>query len=256
MTNYNTARRSFAVLDIEVLSDRQAYATYAKLDPRAADLRWPFRRVCSASLLTFSVTEDGMFEFGHMDSYADADEKAVITKLFNRLRELPDHVCVTWSGLSHDLPILRMSAAIHEIILPRQLIHNARDHGRYRHLDLAVELKAHGTYTHLSEIAVALNLPCKFGGSAGRVPVLVEQKRWSRLMELADSDVIVTGMVLCSHLCIHGALVSATAAHITLLDEIGRRRREAKYHDYLVRVRARIARRAMADAEAFIASAA
>ncbi len=89
MTNDNTARLSFAVLDIEVLSDRQAYATYARLDPRAAELRWPFRRVCSASLLTFSVTEDGMFEFGHIDSYADSDEKVVITKLFNRLRELP-----------------------------------------------------------------------------------------------------------------------------------------------------------------------
>ena len=112
MTNDNNARLSFAVLDIEVLNDREAYATYAALDPRAAELRWPFRKVCSASVLTFSVN-DGLFEFGHLDSYASADEKEVITKLFNRLRELPGYQVVTWGGLSHDLPILRMAAATH-----------------------------------------------------------------------------------------------------------------------------------------------
>jgi len=254
--NDNNTRLSFAVIDIEVLNDRETYATYAKLDPRAAELRWPFRKVCSASVLTFSITEDGLFEFGHIDSFADGDEKVVITKLFNRLRELPKYQVVTWGGLSHDLPILRMGAAVHEILLPQQFVHNARDRGRYQHLDLAVEMKAHGMYTHLSEIAVRLSLPVKFGGSAGRVPILVEQKRWARLKEIADSDTIVTAMVLCSHLRIHGALVSATAAHITLLDEIGRLRRQAKYYDYLARVRARIAGRAMAEAEAFIASAA
>lgn len=254
MTNDNNVRRSFAVLDIEVLNDRKSYATYAALDPRAADLRWPFRRVCSASLLTFSIGEDGLFEFGHMDSFAGADEKVVVTKLFNRLRELPDYQVCTWGGLSHDIPILRMSAAIHEIVLPQQLIHNARDRGRHRHMDLAIEMKAHGMYTHLSEIAVALSLPVKFGGSAGRVPILVEQQRWARLTEIADSDVIVTSMVLSSHLQIHGELASATAAHIVLLDHVRRLRPHAKYFDYLGRVRARIAQRAMSDLDAFIAA--
>ena len=256
MTNDNNARLSFAVLDIEVLNDREAYATYAALDPRAAELRWPFRKVCSASVLTFSVTENGLFEFGHLDSYAGADEKEVITKLFNRLRELPGYQVVTWGGLSHDLPILRMAAAVHEIQLPAQLVHNARDRGRYQHLDLAVEMKAHGMYAHLSEIAVRLGLPVKFGGNAGQVPQLVEQRRWNHLKELADSDVIVTAMVLASQLRILGALVSAIAAQIVILDEVRRLRQIARYRDYLGRVRARLARRAMAQAQAFIASAA
>jgi hypothetical protein len=147
-----------------------------------------------------------------------------------------------------------MSAAIHEIVLPQQLVYNARDHGRYRHMDLSVEMKAHGMYTHLSEIAAALSLPCKFGGSAGRVPHLVEQQRWARLSEIAESDVIVTGMVLASHLRIHGELVSATAAHIVLLDHVRRLRPHAKYSDYLGRVRARLAQRAMTEMEAFIAA--
>ena len=257
MTNDNTVRLSFAVLDIEVLNDRELYATYAALDPRAAELRWPFRKVCSASVLTFSVTENGLFEFGHLDSYAGADEKEVITKLFNRLRELPNYQVVTWGGLSHDLPILRMAAAVSEIQLPVQLVHNARERGSYRHVDLAVEMKASGgMYAHLSEIAVRLGLPVKFGGNAGQVPQLVEQKRWNHLRELADSDVIVTAMVLASQLRIMGALVSATAAHVILLDEVRRLRREARYWEYLGRVRARLARRAMAQAKAFIASAA
>ena len=256
MTNDNNARQSFAVLDIEVLCDLEGYATYARLDPRAAELRWPFRKVCSASLLTFSITEEGLFEFGHMNSYAGSDEKDVLTRLFNRIRELPGYQLATWGGLSHDLPILRMGALVHEITLPSQLIHNARYGGRYQHLDLALEMKASGMYAHLSEIATRLRLPVKFGGSAARVPVLVEQKRWDHLMELADSDAIVTSMVLASHLRILGMLVSATAAHIVIIDEVRRLRRGARYWEYLGRVRARLACRAMAQAQAFIASAA
>jgi hypothetical protein len=256
MTNDNTDHRSFAVLDIEVLTDKKAYSIYAALDPRAAPSRWPFSRVCSASLLTCTITEDGFFEFGHMDSFADADEKVVLTKLLNRLRELPGYQVVTWAGLSHDCPILRLGAAVHEIVLPQQLVHNARDRGRFRHLDLAVEMRSSGVYAHLSEIAVRLGLPVKFGGSAGRVPILVEQQRWNRLSEIAESDTIATCLVLASYLRIHGVLVSATAAHISILDAVRRLRPHAKYFDYLGRVRARIARQAMADAEAFIASAA
>jgi hypothetical protein len=256
MSNDNNTGRSFAVLDIEVLNDREAYAKYAKLDPRAADLRWPFRKVCSASVLTFTITSDGLFEFGHLANFASSDEKEVLIKLFNRLRELPGYQLVTWGGLSHDLPILRMGAAVHEVLLPPQLVHNSRHRGSHQHLDLAVEMKASGMYTHLSEIAVALSLPVKFGGSAGRVPLLVADKRWSRLTEISSADAISTALVLCSHLRIHGALISASAAHMSVLDHVRRLQPHAKYNDYLGRVRARIGRRVMAEAEAFIASAA
>ena len=256
MTNDNDKLRSFAVLDIEVLQDRAAYAKYAALDPRAAELRWPFKKVCSASVLTFSISEDGLFEFGHLGSFASADEKEVLIKLFNRIKELPQYKLVTYGGLSHDLPILRMGACLHEILLPQQLVHNARRHGNFQHLDLSVELKAHGMFTHLTELAVRLSIPVKFAGSAGRVPALVAEKRWSRLNEIADADVITTAMVLCSHLRIHGMLISANAAHISLLDHVRRLRPHAKYYDYLGRVRARIAHQVMAEANAFIASAA
>ena len=256
MTNDNDKLRSFAVLDIEVLQDRAAYAKYAALDPRAAELRWPFKKVCSASVLTFSITECGLFEFGHLDSFSSADEKEVLTKLFRRLRELPQHQVVTWGGLSHDLPILRMGAGVCELLLPQQLVHNARRNGGFQHLDLAVEMKASGMYAHMSEVAIRLNIPVKFGGRAGRVPILVAEKRWSRLAEVADADVITTAMVLCSHLRAHGTLISAAASHITLLDHVRRLRPHAKYYDYLGRVRARIAHQVMAEANAFIASAA
>ena len=122
MINDNNTRHSYAVLDIEALADREAYAKFAALDPRPAELRWVFKKVCSASVLTFSVTEDGLFEFGYLDAYADADDKVVITKLFNRLRELPSHHVITWGGLSHDLPVLRTGADVHEVLLPPQLI--------------------------------------------------------------------------------------------------------------------------------------
>ncbi len=149
-----------------------------------------------------------------------------------------------------------MGAAAHELLLPQQLVHNARRHGSFQHLDLAVEMKASGMYAHLSEVAIRMNIPVKFGGSAGRVPLLVAEKRWSRLAEVADADTISTAMVLCSHLKILGALISASAAHISLLDHVRRLRPHAKYNKYLGRVRARIAHQVMAEANAFIASAA
>ncbi len=69
MTNDNTRRRLFAVLDIEVISDREAFSKYASLGMPKAELRWPFKTVCSASVLTFSADEFGLFEFGHLDSF-------------------------------------------------------------------------------------------------------------------------------------------------------------------------------------------
>lgn len=254
-TNDNRpSMQSFAVLDIEMMNLAEVYAVYKKSDPRAAKLRWPFRSACAAALLTFSVGEEGEFEFGHLDSWVGDDEAALLRALFNRLRMLPDHRVCTWGGLSADLLILRLSAMEHGLRLPVQLVHDARRHGRWLHLDLAKEMKAGGgVFVHLTEIATRLRLPVKFADRASMVPALMASGKLRRIADIAIADVLTTGLTLASHLAVHGELASAKAAQIRLIEEVVKARPDARYHDYLQRVAKRMLREAIASEEALAA---
>jgi hypothetical protein len=234
-------RRSYAVLDIETLDDHERYSSYCRLDPRPAKLRWPFKRICAAALLTFSVDEDGRFEAGHLDSWSGDDEAALLRALFGRLQLLPDHQLVTWAGISHDLVIIRMSAMEYGLRLPRQCVHSAREYGRWLHRDLEIEMMAgSGRHVHLSEVAVRLRLPVKFADRASMVPALLETGKLRRLAAIPEVDVLTTALVLCSQLKIHGELGCAITAHVRLLQRMGEQRPEARYRDYLHRVAMRL----------------
>ena len=254
--NDNSSRtQHFAVLDIEMLYRQDAFQAYSKLDPNPAlVLRYPFRSTCAAALLTFSIS-DGVFEFGHLDSWAGDDEPALLRALFDRLHMLPDHRVTTWGGLSMDLPVLRIGAARHHLRLPRQLIKDARQNREWLHLDLGKEHHC-GTYVHMSEVAVALNLPVKFADSAASVRHLLETGKLQRLRNVPVADVVTTALLLQSQLETHGDLVSARAAQIVTLREVARRCPEARFADYLRRVEKRLVAEVMAEAEAFIAAAA
>lgn len=250
-------RRSYAVLDVELLNALEEFESYKALDRRAADLRWPFRRVCAASLLTFSIDEEGLFEFGHLDSWAGDDEAALLRALFNRLHLLPDHELITWGGLSCDLRVIHMGACEHELRMPKQLIHGAREQGRWCHRDLALEFKGgSGVYVHLAEVACRLRLPVKFADQASMVPTLMASGKLRRVAAIAEADVITTALVMCDHLQTQGELAGAKGAQICLLQNVVKLRPEARYRDYLNRVAKRLMSDAMSAIAAFIASAA
>lgn len=253
--NHSYVRR-YAVLDLELLNDHERYAAYRSIDPRPAELRWPFRRACAAALLTFTVDEEGQFEFGHLDSWVGDDEPALLRALFNRLHLLPGYELVTWGGLSTDLLVLRMGAAEYGLRLPKQLVHGAREYGRWVHRDLANEYKAGGgAHIHMSEIATRLRLPVKFAERASMVPMLLRSGKLRRVAAIAEADVITTAMLLASQLEIHGELSGAKAAQIRILQSVRELRPEARYRDYLERVEKRIMAEAMAAAEAFATAA-
>lgn len=250
-----TSRKHFAVLHIEVINAMAAYANYRRLDPGAAQLRWPFKKTCAASVLTFSI-QDGVFEFGTLRSFAAADEAALLRQLFVLLRQLGDHTLVTWGGLHHDLPILRVGAAEHQLKLPSALIHGARAHGERRHWDLAAETAAGaGHRVDLAEIACRLGLPAKLGGCGSLVPQLVQDRKWRRLSEIGEADAVTTALVLVSRLCSHGELISADAGHYVVLDEVCLRRPRARYHHHLARMRNSLAHKMEAAISAFLAAA-
>lgn len=255
MTHHNDNRIArYAVLDIETLNRLDAYQAYTRLDPDYAPLRYPFRSTVAAALLTFSIV-DGLFEFGHLDSWAGDDEAALLKGLFSRLHMLPDHTLVTYGGLWMDLPVLRIGAARHHLRLPRQLIANARQHREWLHLDLAKEYQA-GTHVHLSEVAVALDLPVKFADRASMVPKLLQTGKLERLRNIPIADVLSTSLLLQAQLETLGDLASARAAQIATMRRVRQLRPEARYADYIRRVEQRLSREVMAEAQAFVESAA
>lgn len=234
-------RRSYAVVDIETLDDLEGFDKYEKLDPRPANLRWPFKHVCAAALLTFSVDDEGRYESGHLESWAGNDEAALLGALFTKLRLTEDCQLVTWSGISHDLVVMRMSAMEHGLRLPRQLVHAAREHGRWLHRDLEVEMAAgSGKHVHLTEVATRLRLPVKFADRASMVPKLIATGRLRRLAAIPEADVLTTALVLCAQLEIHGELARATGAQVRLIQSVLQHRPEARYREYLERVSKRI----------------
>lgn len=243
ITNVNChSASSYAVLDVELLNANDEYAAYKKQDPRPADLRWPFRRVCAAALMTFTITENGEFEFGHFESWSKGGEAVILRSLFLRLRMLPDYQLVTWGGLSCDLLVIRMGACEHGLRLPKQLVHGARDRGQWLHRDLAVEFKSgSGVHVHMTEIAMRLRLPVKFADQASMVPKLVEEGRWKSLEAIAGADVITTAMLLACHLAAHGEVNGAAAAQIVMLQRVCSLYPEGRHNDYLLRVAKRIA---------------
>lgn len=252
---HRPSRKQFAVLNIVALNAMAAYANYRRLDPHAVQLRWPFKKTCAASVLTFSM-QDGVFEFGTFRSFAGPDEATLLRQLFAFLRQLSHHTVLTWGGLHHHLPILRMGAAEHQLALPAALNRGARAHGERRHVDLAAEIGGgDGHHVDLAEVACRLGLPVKFGGSASLVSQLIQKQKWRRLSEIAEADAITTALILASRLCSHGELISADAAHYTIVDEVCARRPTARYHHHLARVRNSIFAKMEAELTAFLSAA-
>lgn len=88
----------------------EARANCRRLDRNGAQLRWPFKKTCAASVLTFAVQE-GMFEFGTFKSFAAGDEAMLLRQLFGLLQQLGDHTLVIWGGFDPFNPAPRSGDA-------------------------------------------------------------------------------------------------------------------------------------------------
>lgn len=241
MQNTFTPNDRFVVLDIEFLDDPALYEKYLRIDPRPAEARWPLRRIVAATVMSMTI-ECGTLTVEGFMSFSGSAEDVLLTRLFAYLSERGQHRLVTYAGLSTEIPMLRLAAMAHNLKLPRQLSDNRRDRsGQFAHLDLAVAMKCGaGSYVHLAEIATRLNLPCKFGGSAMKIPELVKRGQYQEIAWISESDVIATSMVLSSCLASTGDLISAEAAHYAILKHVRPLRGEACYRDYLGNVADRI----------------
>ena len=237
----------YIILDVEYLADLQLYGRYRRADPRPAPCRWPFRRVVSASVMAVTIA-DGVWEVTDFSSFAGADDRQVVRRLFDWMIERPAHRLATWSGAAEDLPILKTAAMEMGFTLPRQMRQNERDRLGFLHLDLALILKGgSGQFVHMSELATRLGLPCKLAGSAGQVPHRVAENDFESVATISECDTLCTALLLASHLASLGQILSSKAAHYATMRFVRERRERASYHRELGNYLSKVSREMFAN---------
>lgn len=242
----------FFILDVEYISDLQLYGRYRRADPKPASLRWPFRRVASASVMAVSINE-GIWEVTDFRSFTGPSDRKIVRELFDWILERPAHRAVTWSGAAEDLPILKTASMEFGFTLPLQLRQNERDRAGFCHLDLCLLLKAgSGTHVHQLELATRFQLPGKMAGSAGQVPHLLSEGRYEACGWISEVDILMTSLLLASHLATLGQVMSAKAAHFVSMKYVRDRRERASYHRELGNYLAKIEREMMADQQRWL----
>lgn len=250
-TNDNPSTGQFIILDCEFLYDLPIYERYRRADPRPAKCRWPMQRVVAASVLVVEVS-GGLMSATTFKSWSGQDEGRLLMNLFKFIAERPWAKLVTWSGISTDVPVLRLGAMEHGLKLPSQL--RVSDRSRHLHLDLAISMKAgNGEYVHLSEISARLNIPCKIAGMASSVPYWVQHNNFRAIEHVAEADVITTSFVLASHLAAQGELLSAKAAWLGIIRFVRPLRGRAPYAQILGNVADRLRREINEEMRAWMA---
>lgn len=236
----------YIVLDLETLADTRLYERYRRSDPRAAPMRWPFRRVVAASVMAVTV-EAGIWQVDDFRSFTDANDFVLARKLFDWVTERPRHRLCTFGGLNEDIPVLKTLAMENSLRLPRQLRHMEKDRLGFLHTDLAVVLRAGaGQFPHMTELSTRLGLPAKMAGSAGQVPHLVVEGRHEEVAAICEVDVLTTALLLAGHLATLGEVTSLQAAYYVTMQAVRERRPRARYHRELGNYMAK-ARKQMLD---------
>jgi len=243
MLNTITGAQHYCVLDIEFVDDPELYLRYRRIDPRPAVQRWPLRKVVAANVMTL-FTDGSTLEVTGFKSFSGPDEDKLLLALFAHMKQHSGHRLCTYGGCATDVQILRAGAMAHGLKLPPQLVGNRRNrHGEFEHLDLAILMRGGGgTYVHMSEIAVRLNVPVKMGGSALAIPEAVRAGNFRVCEWLAEADTITTACLLAAHLASTGQILSAEAAQYSIIKFVRPSRRYAPYANYLGNVQDRLRR--------------
>lgn len=245
-------RVRFAILDLETMDDTHLYHRYRRGDRRAASCRWPFRRIVAASVMTVTV-ENGIWQVDDFRSFIDGNDAVLARKLFGWFIERPDYRLCTYGGLNEDIPVLKTVAMENGLKLPRQLRHLERDRHGFLHLDLAVVLRAGaGQFAHLTELTTRLGLPSKMAGSAGQVPHMVAAGRQADCAEIAEVDVLSTGLLLAAHLASLGEVCSLQASYYATMRAVRDRRPRASYHRELGNYMDKARRQMMEDQQRWL----
>lgn len=194
------------VCDLEFIFDHEGHAAYLDAEGEGAEkkLRWVFHRVVAAAwmVMRFDPGSDvPNIEEAQTIARDDADERGIVSALFDAMTRYPDAIVTTWGGEFKDLPVLRRCAGEFGLQLPNQL-RNLHPHANER-IDLCSATSVLASSMHLPEYAYATGIPCK-PWPAKHIGALVVRGDWKSVREQALADVLTTTVIALRHLTSHG----------------------------------------------------
>lgn len=201
-------RRPLRILicDLEFIFDHERHAAYvdAEGDDAERKLRWVFHRIAAAAwiVMRFDPRSDlPIIEEAQTIARDGADERGIVSALFDAMMRHPDAIVTTWGGEYKDMPVLRRCAGEFGMSLPNQL-RNLHPHANER-IDLCAATSVLATSMHLPEYAYATGIPCK-PWPAKHIGALVVRGDWKSVQEQALADVLTTSVISLRHLASHG----------------------------------------------------
>lgn len=213
--------KRFMICDLEFIYDTERRAAYVDSEGDDAErrVRWCFHRVTAAAwtMLRFDNGVDvPVVEEVRIIGRDEADEKMIVSEVFDALRRSPDAIFTGWGSESKDLAVLRRCAGEFDLRLPGQL-RNLHPHACER-LDLCSACSVQAPSVHLPEYAHATGIPSKPWPSK-LIGALVLRGDWKSVKEQALADVLTTSVIAIRHLNSHGIISCDAQRSTTLIAE-------------------------------------
>lgn len=186
-------------LDIETVPDPDLVPS----NPPPEKIPKPFaHRIVAISFVEAAIERQGGLERYRVETCRsggnrDADERQLLAGFWRHFARTSPRL-VTWNGRGFDLAVLKLRAMVHGIAAPH--FHRAGDKwNNYTqrfaaewHCDLMEVLSDYGasTRTGLDEMARAMGLPGKLGGSGAEVASMVAEGRIDDVRAYCEGDVL------------------------------------------------------------------
>lgn len=228
----------YTFIDTESWWDEGLHEAYRHLDPDTEHHRIGCRRIGAAAAFDVTIDAVGRIEVGTLASWTShdhGDEQAVVSELFDHLRQRDDRIVVTFGGIAVDLQLLTLAAMEHGLRLPQQLLDVPGRKSPRPHQDLALMLKGGGrTFHHLSEIAIRLGVPVKLLEGKARVHAPVAAAAWEQVRGHCERDCLITALAMLAWRCAQGQdALRLQPAMVSLIAGFLRQRPEHEAADQL-----------------------
>lgn len=174
---------------------------YTRSEDPCQTPRWVFQTVVTASVMVLAEQPGGGVDVTAFETFSapECTERQVIAGVLKVLADAPPQAeLASWSGASHEAPILVLAACRHGLTLParwRWLAYNGGD--PHRHVDFARSVTGglRMKPIHQAEVAAALDIPAKLTAPAFSVAKLIKAGRWAEIRDICEGDVITLAMI-------------------------------------------------------------
>lgn len=175
--------------------------SYSRSEDPCMTPRWVFQTVVTAAVMVLAEQPGGGVEVTAFETFSapELNERQVIAGVLKVLADAPPQAeLASWSGASHEAPILVLAACRHGLTLPsrwRWLAYNGGDPNRHVDFARSVTGGLRMKPIHQAEVAAALDIPAKLTAPAFSVAKLIGAGRWAEVRDICEGDVITLAMI-------------------------------------------------------------